>query len=342
MDKEEIGPQVCSFKKACMMCIKVIAKDRPTLCFKSKCEHYTPCPQCNNNRRLNDHGICAICEKANEEPEEVESFYVEAVKQDTPKLDISNKKDLVDSPKNRTVTFPGKAHPDYNEQEREYYDTNWMQYKDYFRDPSAYPLIHKLLMLEIELNTLSNTIVFYRNKEGLEDKVSKMEDREKRLLESIKIIRNQLPEKEAQELTDDEKSIAMICDRFTKFRKTRYQGGVSRILSPQAIALAPVLQFKVNPHDLIRRLGYTAKDIDSVMDILIKLSELPRDPIELVEFFGMPVKEKVAPNEYDTEPNGPEVMEDEAKSGIADDDLEFMLDSEPEHNPQDTTEGEGL
>lgn len=261
------------------------------------CEHYTPCIQCQQNRALNEDQLCEQCVKPVKgkaaAPPPVEPAIAEhpATSQEVSPVNFR-----------AIVTPPGVPHPNYTEQQRDYYKTNWENYVGYFRDPSAYPLIHHMIMMEIELMAVANEKVYLMQLDGDNDpRLKALEQRETKLISNMELLRRSLPEKEAQEMTDDEKSIAAILERYTQLKKSRYQGGVSRIMSPHAIALAPVLPHKLNLGEILRRLGYKAISVEEALDKVTDPQKLPRNPIELAEFLGMFVRERVVAAEDEDE-----------------------------------------
>lgn len=294
----------CMFKIVCKSCDKVLAEDRPRVCKLMRCPHFTPCQGCNKNKDLDDNKLCDECRKPARaapptrviHPVQEEEAISEDLKADLNSLEETLEDRLVSRGNfSKVVTPPGVPHPEFSAQEKEYYKMRWEEYHGYFRDPSAYPLCHNLIYIEIELNWLSNAIIFMRMDEADAGKVRDLERRQTALYTGMKLIRDQLPTKESQELTDDEKSMAMILEKHTKLRETRYNGGVSRLLSPGALALAPVLPFKVDPRDVLTKLGYKIVEIEEAIERIVDGRSLPRDPVAIAEALGMIIRDRITP-----------------------------------------------
>lgn len=294
----------CNFKLICKRCERVEMDDRPRLCKIMKCPYFTPCQKCNKNKELDEDNVCEDCRKPAKKPGNkpfpvpemlaVETEISADLKQDLNALD-EHLQDRALSRGNfsQVVTPPGVPHPDFSDQEKEYYKMRWEEYHGYFRDPSAYPLCHNLIYVEIELNWLSNAIVFLRSNEEDAGKIKELERRQSALYANMRIIREQLPTKESQELTDDEKSMSAILEKWTKLKQSRHIAGVSRILSPGAIALAPVLPFKISPRDILAKLGFKTVQIEAALQRVMDGRELPTDAIAVAEALGMIVRDRV-------------------------------------------------
>jgi len=288
MPDEDKNP--CRFKKHCISCKFVADFDRPTLCAKIACEFYSPCSGCNMNKELNEDGLCSSCsstisQKPARKITDVNSKAIESA--------LLEKGTAVLPGKASSVSFPGIPHKDYNDDERRYYTEQWSQYSGFYRDPSAYTICHHLIMLEIELGDVTGKLVTLRTDNSF-SAIKEFEDRQARIIANIKSLRAQLPEKDAASLTDDEKSMASILEKYTKEKSYRYKGGVSRVLSSEAIALCPVLHFKIDARKLLEKLGYEVVDIDRAIEKMVKSEDLPSDIMEIVEFFGMPIRESLA------------------------------------------------
>lgn len=288
MPDDNINP--CRFKKNCISCKFVAEFDRPMLCARMACEFYSPCAGCNMNKNLNDEHLCSECASVTSlKP----SRKVTDVNSKSIQSSLLEKGTAILPGKESSVSFPGIPHKDYTDDERRYYTEQWSQYSGFYRDPSAYTICHHLIMLEIELGNVTGKLVTLRADSSF-SAIKEFEDRQARIIANIKSLRAQLPEKDAASLTDDEKAMASILEKYTEQKKYRYKGGVSRILSNEAIALAPVLHFKIDARKLLEKLGYQIEDIEKAVDRMAKSEELPSDIMEIVEFFGMPVRESLA------------------------------------------------
>lgn len=318
------APNVCSFKKSCKNCkFQFTDSDRPKLCISMGCEIYTPCKKCQNNRNLDDSGLCASCtRKADgvviltdaegqvlEIPESsVKNFLLNeelkkpaAAPLDLPKIDLEEVSVQVREIK---ISMPGTPPSGYSEEEKEYYIAQWSEYEGFYRDPTAKVILHNIIILEIELNF---TVSFITQKRGSD--VGALEKQRSRLIDNLKELRNQLPEKEANDMSDDEKSIAMIYDRYCEEKKLITVGKVSRMISPEALALAPALTFPLNPQELLVRLGYRQIDAIQACEAILPM-DLPSNPKKMLEFFGFFLEEKFA-------------MPFEGSSSIEDEDMEL-------------------
>ena len=123
--------------------------------------------------------------------------------------------------------------------------------------------------------------------------VSLLEKQRTRLIDNLKELRNQLPEKEANDMSDDEKSLAMIYERYCEEKKLMAVGKVSRMITPEALALAPVLTFPLNPQELLVRLGYRQVDAIQACESILQV-DLPSSTKKMLEFFGFFLEEKFA------------------------------------------------
>jgi hypothetical protein len=143
--------------------------------------------------------------------------------------------------------------------------------------------------MEIELNWLTSYLISHRGEveKGLEVKRDK-------IIDNLQKLRASLPDKEANDMSDDEKSIAMIHESYLKEYRLRHKGHISRIFSPEAIALAPALTHKVDPAKLLTKLGYNLVDVVQAADKFYADHELPDSPEAMLEFFGFYLREKYA------------------------------------------------
>lgn len=288
----------CIYKKECKTCIAASElTDRPHLCIDLKCSHYTPCTRCQNNRTLNSEGVCNVCVVA------------ERKKRDQEAVAIDDDGDLIAGPKShldmmleeddggtegldiRTLSssVPGIPPSEYSEQEKQYYKDTWESYTGFYRDPTTKFLLHSIIILEIEINLLMNQIINNRSKGPNKT----LETQRRTLIRNLHDLRKQLPEKEANEESDDEKFMSMVYDAYVKEKSERQLGKVSRVLSPEAIALAPTLEFPVNPRKLLQQLGYRVVDAAEACESIV-LDDLPSDPEKVLEFFGFFLKEHYA------------------------------------------------
>lgn len=291
----------CMWKRICKTCKMALASDRPAVCLSMECDFYTPCKRCNNNRDLNDDSLCNVCVKDLRTATESKAAA-------TPVLELNSQgeihettadlKDAViyeDLPaeeakteRRLSISRPGQPPSEYSEQEKEIYRGEWDQYQGYYRDPTSKFILHSIIILQIELNWVLNEMTIRR---GQPDK--NLEQQRMRLVRSLKELRDQLPTKEANEESDDEKFLSMIYESYAQEAGERRLGKVSRVLSPEAIALAPVLHFPLNPQTLLMNLGYRLVDASQACSSIL-IDDLPKDPRYALEFFGFFLQEKYA------------------------------------------------
>lgn len=271
------------------------------------CDIYTPCKKCSNNRNLDSDGLCSSCTRRAdgvvtltdaegqilEIPESsVKNFLLneELKKPAVSSLDLPqiNLEEATIQPRKIKISMPGTPPSGYSDDEREYYLAQWSEYQGFYRDPTARVIVHNIIILEIELNF---TVNFITEKRGSD--VSILEKQRTRLIDNLKELRNQLPEKEANDMSDDEKSLAMIYDRYCEEKKLMAVGKVSRMVTPEALALAPVLTFPLNPQELLVRLGYRQIDAIQACESIVQ-ADLPSNPKKMLEFFGFFLEEKFA------------------------------------------------
>lgn len=291
---------VCSWKSVCKTCVVALNQDRPFLCVDLACNHYTPCTRCQNNRLL-EEGICNVCAKELRTNSQV-------TKDNKPIVELNSQGHLVETTAElkqavvmeelhpvqavteRTLSLsrPGQPPPEYSEVEKEIYLAEWAEYQGYYRDPTCKFTLHSIVILQIELSWLLSEMVARRDspEKGLEQQRI-------RLVRSLKELRDQLPTKEANEESDDEKFFSMVYQKYIEECGERRLGKVARFLSPEAIALAPVLHFPMNPQELLTNLGVRLVDAVEACDHIL-LDDLPKDQNKTLEFFGFFLREKYA------------------------------------------------
>jgi len=298
----------CIFKPACNSCIMTAAEDRPTMCVSLRCPEFTPCKKCGNNKRLDANKLCNDCVKAagkrpvlatdptSGQVVEVQASHAAAVAE-------GNGADI---PTRRlAITPPGTPPGEYTDPEKEYYLGQWNEYINFYRDPTAKALIHNIIILEIELNFLTSWMISRRGTSPSKD----LETQRNRVIHNLGELRNQLPQKEANEESDDERFFSMIYEKYCQEKKLRQKGKVSRLLSMEAIALAPNLHFPVDPQKLLTNLGYNLVDAIEACDHIV-LDDLPENPTKMLEFLGFFLNERYA-MPLDNEPEiMPEVVPD--------------------------------
>jgi hypothetical protein len=273
---------ICTWKTECKDCKIVDRKDRPNVCRDIKCHHLTICTSCGLNKYSEDTSdpdktLCNEC-YANQNP--TKKVRVTSQQQKT----TSN---AVDS---MTVMIPGEAPPSLSEKEKDYYIKRWTEYDGYFRDPAAYAVVHHMILEELNLNYIQSKIISIRG--GVtSDELTKQKENSIKSLESLK---KQLPEKEAREDSDEEKA---LCNAYSKYLEEigkSTKRGFRRVLTEEAIALAPELYFKIDPRELLERCGFDVATLDEVLEKFYVPEEIGTTAEEILEFLGFKLKEEYA------------------------------------------------
>lgn len=274
----------CRFKAVCHKCKKVDQEDRPNLCVALRCPEYLPCPDCGMNRTLHSsetgRSLCKECWK--KFPTELATML--AGKKEGDQREVSTGNSQV---KKVTITPPGTPPPEFTEDEKGYYRTRWQDYEGHFRNPVAVFNCHMLIIEEINLLHINSDIL--KNRGELQYERMKERDASVRVMESLTKL---LPERESEEIMDDEKSLAMIYESYVQEKGLRQVGKISRLLTPEAIALAPVLPFPIDPKELLQRYGYTLAEAEEAAKGVLDYTKLTSD--QLLEFFGFRINEEYA------------------------------------------------
>lgn len=312
MPEQERG--VCSYKKCCKQCEMVSEPDRPIMCVSLECELYTPCTQCGQNRSLSDKGLCLACvgrPKPKNITERREEFHKSQL--------ASDGYDVTEPPRepSQPIVQPDEAPPElpaseYIERtydlvppgtppkelhphEVDYYKKRWQEYSGYYRNPQAYFIVHCMILEEIHVSDLMSRSLSGRG-EQQQDKIKSRQI----AYQMLNTLRDQLPEKESEEVSDYEKSLSVIHDAYTAEKKERYVGGVARLLSPEAIALAPNLIHKIDLVALLKRCGFSVITEDELLqkwETIPEYDTLPPDSESMdivMKFFGYRLREKYA------------------------------------------------
>lgn len=278
----------CRFKVACRKCLKVQIAERPNMCAALKCPDFKPCPDCGKNKSLYpETGKCYPCSGISKADASNLQYH-----------DIINRKNAVVSGTapvagrqiNNRITPPGTPPPGLSEDHVAYYKSRWEDYKGYYRDPSAYFVCHLIILEEINISSLTESLLGTQNERR--DTIARALHTS---ITTMKTLKDQLPDREAEEEMDENKTIAAMYEEYVKNKKSRTINGVSRILSPEAIALAPELTFKIDPRQLLERCGFKEMDIEEAMSLLEKTPEDIQDsPVRVLEFFGFRLKDEYA------------------------------------------------
>jgi hypothetical protein len=284
---------ICTFKKVCNSCTKADLADRPSMCILIKCPYYKLCSLCGNNRKLNDRGLCIDCSGEskvgqNAIPSQARKAAAKAVS--TGETNITREENGVLVAHSVSITEPGVPPPELQGREVTYYQKRWSEYKGYYRNPAAYFICHMMILEEINLAFMNSRMLETRGE--LQQQYA---SERQRSITVLKLLKEQLPEREMEEVMDDEKAIASIYETYLQEKQIRYMGGVARLLSPGAIALAPSLTFPLDPRELLTRCGFDIVDIEQALE---KIDYQPiakeRTPEEVLEFLGFFLKEEYA------------------------------------------------
>lgn len=297
-DWENPDRNPCSFKIVCRNCQFCGMENRPETCLGLKCEEYTPCTGCKRNLPLDNAGLCELCQPKLE-PEIKSAKKLEEILESEQKVLAASEvadpeKEFAEAQEERLfeISFPGTPPKEFSPSEKDYYMKQWEEYKGYYRDPTAYAICHNIILLEIELMWIAQ---FQHRRRTTT--IKELEVKQERLIGNLRTLRQQLPEREAQELSDDEKSIGMIYERYLKETKARKVGKVTRFLTPEAMVLADHLHHKVNVFSLLQRLGYKPVSAADAVDHFLDPKDIPEDPEDFLKFMGLHLKEKFAADE---------------------------------------------
>jgi hypothetical protein len=326
-DADDPDRNPCTFKVVCRSCQFCQEESRPEACISLKCEDYTPCSKCKRNLPLDSTGKCQFCiPQPKPEMESVKKLSDVITKEQAEILEtsslLSDGEAFAKAEETRRfeITFPGTAPSQYSNSERLYYENQWKEYVGYYRDPTSYAICHQIILLEVELLWIAQ---FQHSRR--EKIIKELEQKQERLINNLRTLRQQLPEKEAQDLSDDEKSLGMIYERYVKEIKARRVGKLSRILTPEAYVLADSLHYKVNTFGLLQRLGYKPVEASDAVDKFFQPADLPTDPKDFLNFMGFHLKEKFAA------PEGAVLddLESGKLLGLPEEEENFLLESHP-------------
>lgn len=282
----------CQFKKVCTTCMKADLDSRPMMCIALSCEHYELCSGCQQNRTLHgDRRLCKNClgltsqgvaSISSNVASEIKSRTNDGVGRVFTNADGSTKEMRV------SVTAPGIPPPEFNDNQKQYYEDRWKQYEGYYRNPAAYFICHMMIIEEINLTYLNSLMILSRGQLNFEHTKERQQS-----IQMLKILNEQLPERESQDVMDDEKSLSQIYDSYIQEKRARSLSGTSRMLTPAAVALIPELNFNFDAKSILERCGYRLEEIERVLD---RVESLPidRTPEEVLQFFGFKLKEEYA------------------------------------------------
>lgn len=271
---ENVNP--CMHKKQCRRCRIVGLRDRPSGCITIVCPDYTPCEQCKMNRPLLNDGLCRDCSSPSQRVKD-EKLH----REDTETADISDK--VV------SITHPGTAPVELSPPEVAYYNKRWAEYRGYYRSPSSFQVCHQMVLEEINLNYINSQLLQAR-----ESLNKAMQNRQQASIRMLKDLRAQLPEKEAEDISDDEKSLAGIYERYIAETGLAALGKVSRILTMDACCLGQVLPHRLDIRSTLQACGFEVVTIEDALHRYNIEATEKLDIDELMKFLGFRLNEKYA------------------------------------------------
>lgn len=319
-DKSVSGP--CNFKANCKTCRYASQQDRPSVCTDLDCEYYTPCKKCGANTSLQSNGHCRECGRGKTSNDEstivrTKDGFAVASKSDVPipgaakMLSKAGTKPELDPIVESVIseiradgkmagdagydenhddggfTMPGTPPSGLNAEESKYYLKQWESYIEYYPDPTLSSTLHTIIVIELELLWITSRAANSRGEYEME-----LMTRRSRLTSDIKALRNSLPEEEASQISEKEASLSYAYEQYAEERAKNSFGGVDRVFTKDAVALNAALPFKTDLPYILRKLGYTSKDVTEVTDRVIDIKNLT--PIEVAEAFGFPVRQDLA------------------------------------------------
>jgi len=286
------NPNVCAFKKECRGCNKVALEDRPVMCAAIKCPIFEPCPNCHNNRTLHEVDGVKLCKKCFElSPNLLKKLMAQREAEISSGNLTMPPAGGAGSPRIITMSLPGIAPDGLEPYEKDYYNKRWEQYEGHYRNPSAYFTCHAIILEEIRANYLLRKRIDLRGEAEAENRVEYTS-----CMATLDVLTKRLPEKEAEDVMDDEKTLAVIYEKYSKETAKRRTAGVSRIFTNEAIVLDPALDFPVNPRAILERLGYKIASFTELLEKIVLDGDIKKKmgPKELLEFFGFRLDEEYA------------------------------------------------
>ncbi len=276
---------VCGHKMVCKSCVVVDEMNRPLGCERLKCPKYTPCKKCGLNkacsecfgRDLTHLHLCKDCNPT------VTAEVREKMKQ----VDNGNLT-MPTGTAGRKPTVPGTPPDGLTEEEKDYYLTRWAEYRGYYRNPAAFQVCHAIILEEIVFSSIVALLMESRG-----DYNKSLEHRKSVCIEALKKLKDQLPEKEADDISDDDRWLSGIYDLFIQEKGLKTRGKVSRIFSKEAVALSQNMPFPSDCDDMSRSCGFTVVELEEAM----KRYDMPthiKNADDLLEFLGFHLRKKYA------------------------------------------------
>lgn len=294
----------CQYKPVCKTCKIVAADKRPEGCQALRCKEYTPCQGCGANLEMQNGSICAQCRLGTKPPEpELEAKTKKPKKENLPvgELPTLTEDEFIEGSIDSVIataeiSTPGLPPVGLNVNQAEYYNRRWEEFTGYYRDPAAYFTVHMMILQELAIGSTTSKIIRLEGDYENDKLLDKLNKKKIELVKMLTELKKQLPEREAREQSDDEKSISGIYESYVKEKGLRAIGKVSRVLTADAEALNTQMVFKLNLRQLFERLGYKTVDIEEVFD-RYKVDIVNNfTPAQLLEFLGYPLNERYAIN----------------------------------------------
>lgn len=315
---------LCSYKLCCKKCKFTNENDRPKSCELIKCEYYTPCQKCGKNLTL-IKGLCKTCTSDCDETdvindnEDEDNIDINAITESafgnedsgdnssylTEEINIAIKtgENILDG---ISIGMPGTCPNGYNEECQKYYASQWDQYRGFYRDPTVYSMLHILIILEIELNQIIVMQAMTRAEASMA-----LEKKRESLIKSINDIRKNLPTADAGKLSEGELALSNIYNKYVSLTSQNTNGRLRRILSPEIVALAPVLHYSVDMKDLLIHMGYKIADVNKICEYI---DQIPKSPEDFAKFMGYPIDKETVAEELGEEIEF--IIDDEAEADI--------------------------
>jgi len=280
----------CSYKTACKRCNKVSKEDRPGLCEALECIYYTPCSKCGLNVNKVDPSLghcgdknCEYLKSINDDSDIISELITD--------LDIEDEDDAGDISDTRgmPISLPGTPPDDLTNEEKIYFQRRWDEYEGYYRNPVAYVICHNMILEEIRLAYVTTSILRSRG-----ERLSDLENQKTAIYTNLKKLKDQLPEKESEKLSDDEKSIGVLYEKYCEERDFIRTGKATRVLTQDAIALAPELVIKIDPYELLINCGFSIEDSKKAAEKVISNEDVKLSGLDLLTFLGYKLKEEYA------------------------------------------------
>lgn len=339
------GQNPCVFKKVCSECTKVSLENRPFMCEAMGCPDFRLCPGCNLNKTLHPYLDKNLCKKCIQNQPAVRKAADSRVKQEvreelsaiskgihakkfanepsSGKTEEDQQADAVaaflkgatGSSAKTVMQIPGIPPDILPQDEKDYYNKRYQEYKDYYRNPSSFFLCHQIILVEMFINNINDRLVRARG----EANFSLLQEQ----AQAAKILtdyKKMLPDAESEQMSDHERAMGMIHEAYIREKGLRAPiNGVSRVLTSAAVALNPVLKFPLNLPAVLKNLGFNLIEIEELTEQIGEHYELTgRTKEEIAEFFGFRIRKEYAIDEDDAATAA--IMEEELDAYKDDDD----------------------